>query len=300
MAAWTRDFHRDMGRCAYPLPLFLAESHCRFLAIHPFDDGNGRTARLLANVALLRRRLPPVVIKTEDRDRYIAGLQSADLGQIVPLATFMLENALWSLDLAIRAARGEDIDSPRDVDKEVALFVRRRHGGPPVRRDIDILDNVFFLLVQPAVDALDTRLAPLSPLFRRRNGSCRVDAGAGATSGSTLFEKGSWQRTRDEYLLRPGFRLSDARPTVLGYEVRFSHYVGRGNPGFGVTIAVAWSLAADSCRWEATIDGRREPDLAGSMPYAALAGPPDRLDDWTAKISRLMMDAVDRKAGTRE
>ena len=300
MAAWTQDFHRDMGRCAYPLPLFLAESHRRFLAIHPFDDGNGRTARLLVNFALLRRRLPPIVIKTEDRDRYIAGLQGADLGQVVPLATFMLENALWSLDLAIRAANGENIEAARDVDKEVALFVRRRHGGPPALRDIDILDNVFFLLVRPTMDALDARLAPLSSLFRRRNEICRVDAGAGETNSSTLFEKRNWQRTRDEYLVAPGFCLSDARRIVLGYEVRFSDYVGRGNPGFEVTIAVAWSLAADSCRWEATIDSQPEPDLAGSMPYAALSEPPVRLDDWTAKISRLMMDAVDRKAGTQE
>ena len=159
MAAWTRDFHRDMTRCACPLPWFLAESHRSFLAIHPFDDGNGRTARLLVNFALLRRRLPPIVIKTDHRDRYIAGLQSADLGQILPLATFMMENALWSLDLAIRAAKGESIEAARDVDKEVALFVRRRHGGPAAPRDIDILDNVFFLLVRPTMDALDARFA---------------------------------------------------------------------------------------------------------------------------------------------
>ncbi len=301
MAAWTRDFHRDMMRCAYPLPLFLAESHRSVLAIHPFDDGNGRTARLLVNFALLRRRLPPIVIKTEDRDRYIAGLQSADLGQIVPLATFMMENALWSLDLATRAANGESIEAARDVDREVALFVRRRHGGPPAQRDIDILDNVFFLLVRPTLDALDARLAPLSSLFRKRYGSCRIDAGAGEINhSSTLFEKRSWQRNRDKYLVAPGFRLSDARRIVLGYDVRFSHYVGRGDPGFGVTVAVAWSLAADSCRWEATIDGRPEPDLDGSMPYAALSGPPERLDDWTARMSRLMMEAVARKSRTRK
>ena len=41
MEEWTRDFRRDLERNAYPLPLFLAESHWRFLCIHPFDDGNG-------------------------------------------------------------------------------------------------------------------------------------------------------------------------------------------------------------------------------------------------------------------
>ena len=59
MEEWTRDFRRDLERSAYPLPLFLAESHWSFLRIHPFDDGNGRTARLLANYALLRNNLPP-------------------------------------------------------------------------------------------------------------------------------------------------------------------------------------------------------------------------------------------------
>lgn len=109
MEEWTRDFRRDLERTAYPLPLLLAESHWSFLRIHPFDDGNGRTARLLANYVLLRKDLPPIVIKSEDRDRYIGPLQNADLGFTVPLAQFMLENLLWILQLAMRAARGESI-----------------------------------------------------------------------------------------------------------------------------------------------------------------------------------------------
>ena len=52
MEKWTREFRRDLERRACPLPLFLAESHWNFLRIHPFDDGNGRTARLLANYVL--------------------------------------------------------------------------------------------------------------------------------------------------------------------------------------------------------------------------------------------------------
>ena len=116
MEEWTRDFQRDLERSAYPLPLFLAESHWRFIRIHPFDDGNGRTARLLVNYVLLRRDLPPMVIKSTDRDRYIGGLQNADVGRMLPLTQFMLENILWSLALAIRAAKGESIQEPEDID----------------------------------------------------------------------------------------------------------------------------------------------------------------------------------------
>ena len=114
MAEWTRAFRRDLERSDYPLPLFLAESHWRFLRIHPFDDGNGRTARLLSNYALLRKNLPPIVIKSADRDRYISGLQNADVGNSLPLAEFMLENLFWSPELAIRFAQGESIASDSD------------------------------------------------------------------------------------------------------------------------------------------------------------------------------------------
>ncbi|MCY4647069.1 MAG: Fic family protein [Gammaproteobacteria bacterium] len=112
MQAWISDFRLDLGDSALSesrLPLFLAESHWSFLRIHPFDDGNGRTARLLTNYVLLRSGLPPMVIKSADRDRYIGALQNADVGRMEPLAGFMLENVLWSLGLAIRAAKGESI-----------------------------------------------------------------------------------------------------------------------------------------------------------------------------------------------
>ena len=125
MEKWTREFRRDLERRACPLPLFLAESHWNFLRIHPFDDGNGRTARLLANYVLLRKKLPPIVIRSEDRDRYIGALQNADLGSILPLARFMLENLLWSLGTGIRAAKGESItDCHRSVGTDETAAYR--------------------------------------------------------------------------------------------------------------------------------------------------------------------------------
>ena len=301
MAAWTRDFHRDMSRSAYPLPLFLAESHNRFLAIHPFDDGNGRTARLLANFALLlRRRLPPIVIKAEDRDRYIEGLENADLGNIIPLATFIVKNTLWTLDLAIRAANGESIEDAKDIDKELAVFVRRRKGDPPAKSDVEILDKVFTLYVRQSIEALNERLKPLLPLFRRRFANCTIQHGATKVGSGQLFEKEMWERTKRENVVTTGFRLSNETELVLTYEVRFSDYVGRGEPGFGVMVAICWSLGSDVCRWETTIDGRRESELTKSIPYAALAGPPDGLDEWTGRACQLMMNAVSRRSGTQE
>ena len=60
--------------------MLAAEFHYRFMHIHPFDDGNGRTARILMNFILMRFDYPPAVIKSEDKANYFAVLQQADAG----------------------------------------------------------------------------------------------------------------------------------------------------------------------------------------------------------------------------
>jgi Fic family protein len=52
-------------------------AHWRLVKIHPFNDGNGRAARLLMNLVLLRGGYPPVAIRPEDRPEYIRALQQA-------------------------------------------------------------------------------------------------------------------------------------------------------------------------------------------------------------------------------
>ena len=56
------------------------KTHGELVAIHPFNDGNGRTARLLMNLVLSRAGYPPVAIRPEDRPAYIAALEIAEQG----------------------------------------------------------------------------------------------------------------------------------------------------------------------------------------------------------------------------
>ena len=55
-------------------------AHRRLVDIHPFNDGNGRTARLLMNLILIRGAYPPVAVRPEDRPAYILALQQAQAG----------------------------------------------------------------------------------------------------------------------------------------------------------------------------------------------------------------------------
>jgi Fic family protein len=56
-------------------------AHRRLVDVHPFNDGNGRTARLLMNLVLIRGGYPPVAVRPEDRLEYIRSLQQEQAGE---------------------------------------------------------------------------------------------------------------------------------------------------------------------------------------------------------------------------
>lgn len=72
--------------------------HTKFVCIHPFIDGNGRTARLLLNLELMRDGYPIVIIKKEDRNIYYdtldKGCNEGDYSDFIKLILEALNNSL--------------------------------------------------------------------------------------------------------------------------------------------------------------------------------------------------------------
>lgn len=89
------------GRKLHPVEL-AAVFHHRFVHIHPFFDGNGRTARLVMNVVLLRAGFPLVVILKNDRRRYYRLLAEADHGNQAPFARFIAQAVQRTLDIYLK------------------------------------------------------------------------------------------------------------------------------------------------------------------------------------------------------
>jgi Fic family protein len=67
-------------RTAPDSPETAFTAHLRLVDIYPFNDGNGRTARLLMNLILIRGGYPPIAVRPEDRLEYIRSLQGEQAG----------------------------------------------------------------------------------------------------------------------------------------------------------------------------------------------------------------------------
>jgi Fic family protein len=119
------DWYNEVSKEAKLHPVEIAAMiHYKFVRIHPFDDSNGRTSRLLMNYVLLRNDYPPVIIKAADKKNYLTALNKADVGDLNSFIEYIAEELVWSLKISNEAAKGEDIEESGDVFKEIELWKR--------------------------------------------------------------------------------------------------------------------------------------------------------------------------------
>jgi Fic family protein len=82
--------------------------HHKLVEIHPFTDGNGRIARLISNLLLMKSGYPPFVLRKGDREKYYDCLRKADFGNIRPFTDFIGRALDESLTLYISIFGGKN------------------------------------------------------------------------------------------------------------------------------------------------------------------------------------------------
>lgn len=95
-----------------PAPLLAAVCHAWLVHIHPFRDGNGRTARAVMNLLLMRQGFPVVVVRRKDRQRYYEVLRRSDdcdIGPFLELLTERCHDSLTQMDRIRKASEGINI-----------------------------------------------------------------------------------------------------------------------------------------------------------------------------------------------
>ncbi len=105
-----------------PLDIIIKASifHHRLVWIHPFFDGNGRTARLLFNLLLMKDGFPPAIILKNDRKKYYDALNKANQGDYGKLLLLVMQALERSLDIYLSNLTNtyEDYQSISDIVSE--------------------------------------------------------------------------------------------------------------------------------------------------------------------------------------
>lgn len=283
--------------------------HHSFLRIHPFDDGNGRVARALTLLVLLRSRYAPLVVERTMRSDYIEALDRANDGDLRPLVQLFCR-------LEIVALRSELERPVEAVAGAGAVDVARAYTDRlRILRDADRADRADRIeQADTLASALHQRLVEYVTSVGNdvRDQFATIDDQAQATTTSArppLPESRCWRvqlvRTAREVdfftNLSNGSWWARLHLTVLGGTLRYIaavQKVGHGETGVLAVTAVAESLPS---RDTVTDDQRLPVPLLRSTPNDSVTlvysdDPDKRWNEIKELVDRTLAAAVDRFA----
>lgn len=98
-----------------------SDAHFKLVTIHPFVDGNGRTARLLMNFILIQAGFPPAIIKKEERNRYLTSLEMGQTkGQLDSYYELINDSINRSLDIYLETVIPQE--EPSQTKQKQAFY----------------------------------------------------------------------------------------------------------------------------------------------------------------------------------
>lgn len=256
--------------------LIAAKLHHDFVLIHPFDDGNGRVARMLVNYVLMRQCYPPIIVPTDRKRDYLAALRLADAGDITELVRFISSCLTRSLNLAIKGAKGGSLEEPGDVEKEIALFVKNQttRDRQLARWSSEIVRSLYETSFRDLLIRLLDRMRVFDPLFAK----CSI------TTEPPNFEGGQDAFGVFEACLEKGVEKC---PYIL-IHFDFDGYLGDAPKSFSIQLFIALELKELEYTWK--IEG--VPVIQNHYSEPVLAEEADR---FVERAQRKVLDAVKAK-----
>ncbi|MFT4098631.1 MAG: Fic family protein [Rhodoblastus sp.] len=145
--------------------------HHRFTQIHPFQDGNGRVARAIASLVLVKDGLFPLVVTRDDKPKYIDALEAADNGNLQPLVELISKLQVSQFRKASAISEALLVE----VDVQSALAGLLRAADKVAADKLASLRGVFELASQIERD-IEERLKSIIPSISKA--LQRVEGGA--------------------------------------------------------------------------------------------------------------------------
>lgn len=216
---WLRDHQQKND--LHPLVL-AAIFHHRFVAIHPFDDGNGRMSRLLMNLLLMQYGYPPVVIKQQDRQAYYYALRQADAGDLGTFIGYIGENLLHSLDIQLKGARGESLEEADDLDKEIALLKGNLEKEDVVMKNSELIHQLLSTSFFPLFQEMQKQCKKLDDLFF--NKSDKILFGSEGKEVNLALMTQNWEAIKTNWLNGQGFKHHGLKLSTFNYEYKWTDF----------------------------------------------------------------------------
>ena len=182
-----------------------------------------------------------------------------------------------------------------EVSQEAVAFLRDRMGPAPDDFDLETLDTVYRTHIRPTLEGLESICRPLADqLFRHVYPSFTVNHGQSRVQIGGLLEARNWERTKNQHIVTPGFRLNDAPPLELKHIYRFQGYTGRGRNEFNINLAVEWQLGSEGFSRRVTLDEESISELQDTFSYSDLDTRSGEADRVAAEITASVMRKIDR------
>ena len=232
-------------------PIIIAATfHYRFVRIHPFDDGNGRMARLLMNMILIKHGYTVAMIRQDDRNEYLNRLERADKAEdLTDFINYIAGCCEYALNLYLKAARGEPIDDIDDIDKEIALFKQSLVST----RDQVFSGRLYFeSVLSPFIEYYASKIWRISDAFSRLDGHIEL-SGTGADG---IVVDGRPTRVREDSSTSQSLLYPEDLPDHL-VSLSTSFWINlhnfRANQGGTFYLAVENDTDASQCKWRFSI-----------------------------------------------
>lgn len=173
-----RHYHSKSKQQAHPI-ILAAWFHHAFTTIHPYQDGNGRLARLLTSLILIKHGYFPFTVQREEaKEKYITALEQADRGNPQPLVSYLSQNQRRSIERALNL-REVTTDSLDEVTRILSGKLEALHGKEAAERveRLSVGRNKAFEICKKAMEDSMERLR------RQFNGNTEIELSLCPPSG---------------------------------------------------------------------------------------------------------------------
>ncbi len=212
--------------------------HHAFTQIHPFQDGNGRVARALASIDFIKAGLFPMIVRRNERERYIDVLREADAGALKPLVAYFAGVQQAVLRRAISEAEGA-ISAKSGLESVLAAAQQKRQRRAEASAtEREVLRTRMTRLIESAVTLLN---ATASTVVKQVTGIRAQPVQRSDLTTRSWFrgqlaqlaqEHGYWADLNEP---REWARLQLRDGGVTDIVVA-CHFIGNPSPGAGVAV----------------------------------------------------------------